>query len=130
MQDGEIILQDEGTRNVHKRPFLNHNNKGKGQVMMVSVSANAPQAVEGEPNLDKMAEKLQHLHKFTLLRLGGLQFCSKGSTKSIIKLTDLVESCELIEGRSKRRSRFDDDVVVFYNNDWRGLTTTHNRPLS
>lgn len=35
-------------------------------------------------------------------------------TKSIVKLTDPIESCELVERRSRRRGRFDDNAVVFY----------------
>lgn len=36
LQDGEIILQNEGTCNVHKLPFPNQdNNRGKGHAMMV-----------------------------------------------------------------------------------------------
>lgn len=48
---------------MHERPFPNHNNnKGKGHAMMVSAPVNT--SLEGEPDFDKMAERVQHLHKF------------------------------------------------------------------
>lgn len=64
LQDEEIILQDEGARNVHERPFLNHNdNKGKGHAMMMSTPASTV-GIEGEPDINQMAGRVQHLHKF------------------------------------------------------------------
>lgn len=36
----------------HERQFLNYNNKGKGQLMMVFASANVSMLTEEEPNLD------------------------------------------------------------------------------
>lgn len=48
-------------------------------------------------------------------------------TKSIIEFTDPKESCDLVKGRSRLRSRFDNNAVVFYDIVRRGLPTTHNR---
>lgn len=50
-------------------------------------------------------------------------------TKSIIELTNPVDSCDLVEGRSRRKRQFDNDVTMFYDNDRCGLPSTHNRPL-
>lgn len=50
-------------------------------------------------------------------------------TKSIIELTDQVESCGLVEGRSKCRSRNDIDAAMFYDDNQRDLPTIYNRPL-
>lgn len=87
--------------------------------MMMSASANAPEGAKAEPNLDKMTKKVQHLHKSKRF-YEQIEFNSEQKlaiTKSIIKLTDPIESCQLVERRSRRRSRFDDAAVVFYDND-------------
>lgn len=57
LQGGEII-HGERARHVHDRPFLHHNNKSKGQAMMVSALAPVLVRTEGKPNLDKMAESV------------------------------------------------------------------------
>lgn len=80
--------------------------------MMVSALTNAPEAAKVEPNLDKMAERVQHLHKFRHF-YGQMDLNLEqrlAITKSIIKLTDPAENCKLVKGRSRHRSKFDDDV--------------------
>lgn len=127
-QDGEIILQDEDACNVHERPFPNYNNKGKEHAMMVLTPASTTET-EGEPDIDQMAGRVQHLHKFKHFYDQIDLTPSKGwPSKSIIELTNPGESCDLVEGRSRHRGRFDDNAVGFYD-DRRGLPTTHNRPL-
>lgn len=65
-QGGEII-QNEGARNIHKRPFSNHNNDGdKRQVMMVfawkkSIEEYVPMLFEIKPNIDKMAQQTKFI---------------------------------------------------------------------
>lgn len=79
---------------------------------MVSALANAPEAAKIESNLDKMAERVQLLHKFRhfydQMDLNLEQRLA--ITKSIIKPTDRAENCKLVKGWSRHRSKFDDDV--------------------
>lgn len=50
-------------------------------------------------------------------------------TKSIIKLTKPSRSFGHVENRSRRISKFEDGVVVFYDNEQHNLPNTHNQPL-
>lgn len=50
-------------------------------------------------------------------------------TKPTIELTNPSGSCDLVENRSRRSSRFKDSAVVFDNNYWRDLPSSYNRPL-
>lgn len=49
-------------------------------------------------------------------------------TKSISELTDPYGSYGLVERRSRRNNRFDDGVVVLYDNERHDLPSSHNRP--
>lgn len=110
--------------------FPNHNNKGKGHTMIVSAPTNTSRAVEGVPDLNNMGERVQHLYKFKHF-YDQMDFNPEqrlAITKSIIELTDPSESCDLVEGRSRCRSRFDATVTMFYDVD-RHRPTTHSRSL-
>lgn len=50
-------------------------------------------------------------------------------TNSIIELNDPSESCEMVERRSRRNHRFNEDAIVFYDNDRLDLLSSHNWPL-
>lgn len=78
-----------------------------------------------------MAGRIQHLYIFKHF-YDQLDFSSEqrlAITKSIVELTDPTKSCDLVEGRTRRKGRFDDNAAVFYVDDERGLPTNHNRPL-
>lgn len=58
--DGEVVLQQEGTHNVHERPFANHGNSrhmtdDDGVRSEGSTKEKNPMRSEGEPDLDKIA---------------------------------------------------------------------------
>lgn len=96
---------------MHQRPFPNHNNKGKGQEMMVCAFANDPVGTEAKPNLDKMVERVQHLFKFKHFfdQMGFSSEQRLAITKSIIELTYSSESSEMVQRRSRSNHRFNDD---------------------
>lgn len=71
--------------------------------------------IEEERNLDRMVEWVQNLFKFKHF-YDQMDFSLKqrlAINKSIVELTDLSKSCELVEKRSIRDSRFCGDAVVF-----------------
>lgn len=76
------------TTKTKARPY--YNNKGKGQVMIVSTSANVLIRVMEEPNLDSMADQVQNLFKFKHLyeQMDFSQEQRLAVTESIIELTD------------------------------------------
>lgn len=121
-EDGGIILQGEGAHNVHERHFPKHNNKGKGHAVMVSVPRSSTETGVGD-DLDQVVGQVQHLHKFKHF-YDQMDFSLRAATGN-----HQVESCDLDEGRSRRKGQFDDNAAVFYYNDRRCLLTNHNRPL-
>lgn len=98
---------------------------------MVSAPASALKPADGEFDIDQVAGRIQHLHKFKHF-YNQMDFNSEqrlAITKSLIELTDPAESCDMVEGRPRHKGRFDDNAAVFYNKDRRGLPSNHNRPL-
>lgn len=70
--------------------------------MMMSGLIDLLARVKCEPNLDKMAERVQHLFKFNHF-YDQMVFNMEQRldiSKSIIQLTDPSESCELVKRRS------------------------------
>lgn len=60
LEVGEILFQNEGSQNVHDQPFLNHLDKGKVQVTMVStMDEEMISQLEVESDLDQRAQKVQ-----------------------------------------------------------------------
>lgn len=50
-------------------------------------------------------------------------------TKAILELTDSAEGVNLVEKRTRKNNRFEDNTLVFYENNRRDVPTQHNRPL-
>lgn len=50
-------------------------------------------------------------------------------TKAILELTDSIEGVNLIEKRTRKSNRFENNLLVFYENNRRDVPTQHNRPL-
>lgn len=73
--------------------------------MMVSAPANAPKPTEGECDVDQVAERIQHVHKFKHF-YDQMDFNPEQSlaiTKSIIELIDSSEICGIVEGRPRHK---------------------------
>lgn len=99
--------------------------------MMVSAPTNTSRAMEAETYLDNIAGWVQHLQKFKHF-YDQMDFNPEqrlAITKSIIELTDPTERYDMVEGRSRHRSRFDEDAAVFYDDELRNLQTTHNKSI-
>lgn len=75
-----------------------------------------------------MAGRVQNLHKFKhfydLMDFSQEQRLT--ITKSIIELTVLSESCEVVKKRSTKIDKFSDDTVVFSDNERCDLPSNHN----
>lgn len=83
---------------------------------------------EGEPDLEKMGQRVQNFLNSKISCLDGFQPEQRlAIIKAIIEFTCPSESSGLIENRPRRTNRFEDDVVVFYENDWSDIASHHNR---
>lgn len=90
----------------------------------------APQ-LEDEEDLDQRVSKVQGLFKFKSF-YNQMDFDSKqrvAITKAIMKLANSREGVNLVEKRTGKNNRFEDEVLVFYENNHRDAPTQHNRPL-
>lgn len=100
--------------------------------MMVSVvDKEMVSQPEDEPDLDQRALKVQELFKFKSF-YDQMDFISKqrlAITKAIVELTDSMESANLFERRLGKNNRFEDNALVFNENNRRVIPTQHNRPL-
>lgn len=73
--------------------------------MMVSVPTSASKPVEGESDINQVAGRIQHLHKFNHF-YDQMDFNAEQTlaiTKSIIELTDPTESCNMVERRPRHK---------------------------
>lgn len=50
-------------------------------------------------------------------------------TKAIIELTEPSGSSNVVESKRRRNNRFNDNAVVFHENDRHNITSQHNCPL-
>lgn len=86
---------------------------------------------EDEQDRDRRALKVQKLFKFKSF-YDQMDFNSKqrlAITKAIMELTNFTEDVNLIEKRTKKNNRFEDNALVFYENNRRDVPIQHNRPL-
>lgn len=80
-----------------------------------------------EPDLDKMAQQGQNYSSPSTSTIIWTLFMNIAITKSIIELTDPSTSYDLVKNRSKKSSMFNDNKVVFCDNNQRELPNSHNR---
>lgn len=98
----------------------NHgNNQGKEQEMMMSTSEKS--IIEDMPNGCLISTRWLNGSKTYLSQVflwsDWFQAITRlAITKSIIVLTDASGSYSLVESRSRRNSRFEDNAIVFYDN--------------
>lgn len=86
---------------------------------------------EVEPDLDQRMQKVQGLFKFKSF-YDQMDFNSEqilAIRKAIIELTDYSKSLNLDEKKPRRNSRFEDNALVFYENNSKDVPTQYNLPL-
>lgn len=86
---------------------------------------------EGDLDLDQMTQRLQNLFKFKNF-YDQVDFNREQMLtimKAIIELTNMLGSSNLVESRTRRNNKFDDNAVVFNENDQGEVPSQHNRPL-
>lgn len=102
------------------------------QIMMVScVDEEMIPQPEEESDLDQRALKVQELFKFNSF-YNQMDFSPRqrlAITKAIMDLTGSTERVNFVEKRAGKNNRFEDNALVFYENNRRDVPTQHNRPL-